>query len=90
MDFEKLPQLEVTLQNCWDSAYVKFMLSDADIDDGKTMAAFVALLKRALQNGAVLNLDGAPQLVAHNLYRIGFHPHQNLYLTNMREDEPYG
>ncbi|MBX3102361.1 MAG: hypothetical protein KF690_07635 [Bacteroidetes bacterium] len=65
-------------------------LHELDIEEGKPMAGFTALLKNLLHTEVYVRLDGPPQLLVHNLYRVGCYPHPCLQVDNMREDEPYG
>lgn len=64
--------------------------SDADIENGATMGKLVSFLKKALATGKSVTLYGPPQLLVHNLYRVGFYPHPLLIVENLRLDEPYG
>ncbi len=64
-------------------------LRSFDIADG--MAAVAALnAVRHLARGRRLILHGAPQILAHNLYRVGDLEGGSLVLEATREDEPYG
>jgi len=65
-------------------------LQALDIEDGSFMAAFTKWCVRQLQAGKALKLSGAPQLVVHNLYRVGHYPHPKLTIQDMRQDEAYG
>ena len=65
-------------------------LGEADLPSGAAMAALTAVLVRALGAGQALHLDGPPQLLLHNLYRVGRYPHILLSITNERHEEAYG
>ena len=69
---------------------VQFQLDGLDISDGAAMAGFTRLLADVLGSGRRLTLLEPPQLVVHNLYRIGKHPHPLLKVVDMREEEAYG
>lgn len=64
-------------------------LAAFDIGDGISTVAAVAAVRRLAQ-GRRLILRNSPQVLAHNLYRIGALEDGNLLLVDMREDEPYG
>ncbi|MCE3008538.1 MAG: hypothetical protein LW884_09385 [Bacteroidetes bacterium] len=65
-------------------------LYDLDIEEGRPMASLTDLIKRYLRDGYYMRLEGPPQLLIHNLYRVGYHPHERLVVADMREDEAYG
>jgi ABC-type transporter Mla MlaB component len=65
-------------------------LADSDIPTGTAMAALVRVLKDALVAGRSIELQSPPQLLVHNLYRVGMHPHQHLKVLDLRTEEPYG
>jgi ABC-type transporter Mla MlaB component len=62
-------------------------LSDFDIVDGVAAVAAVNVV-RELARGRRLVLRAAPQLLAHNLYRVGDLEGGRLVLEATREDEP--
>jgi hypothetical protein len=64
-------------------------LGSADVPDGSTMAALTSLVRRQLVHRPIV-LREPPQLVVHNLYRVGCHPHPQLRVVDMRSDEAYG
>jgi hypothetical protein len=64
-------------------------LSGFDISDGLAAVAAVDAM-RGLARGRRLVLLGAPQLLAHNLYRVGDLEGGSLVLEATRQDEPYG
>lgn len=72
------------------SSTCRFHFTEADIPDGRTMAAFTAALRTRLLAGGPVLLVGPPQLLMHNLYRTGVYPHPLLHIEDMREDEAYG
>ncbi len=65
-------------------------VSEVDIGDGPAMAALTSALKRLLLTGHVLTLVGPPQLLVHNLYRVGYYPYTGLQVEGLRQDEAYG
>jgi ABC-type transporter Mla MlaB component len=68
---------------------LRLELSDFDIADGMAAVAAVNAV-RGLACGRHVVLCGAPQLLAHNLYRVGDLQGGSLVLEATREDEPYG
>lgn len=62
---------------------------DADVTDGPALAKLVRLLADWLDTQQ-LALHNPPQLVVHNLYRIGRYPHPRLQAYGIREDQAYG
>ena len=63
---------------------------DFDIADGVACARLVNLIRRILSRQETLAIYGAPQVLAHNLYRIGLLADERLVLKAIREDEAYG
>jgi ABC-type transporter Mla MlaB component len=63
--------------------------AEADIADGAAMALLTATLKQLLAAGVHVTLHQPPQLVVHNLYRVGYYPHAQLLVESMRQDEAY-
>ncbi|HEX8183306.1 MAG TPA: STAS domain-containing protein [Blastocatellia bacterium] len=66
-------------------------LSGLDIDDGVALATAINSL-RELRNRAVkIVITGAPQMLGHNLYRVGLLDGRDaVELIDMRLDEPGG
>lgn len=64
-------------------------LSGFDIADGLAAVAAVNAM-RALAHGRRVVLRAAPQILAHNLYRVGDLEQGSVQLEATREDEPYG
>jgi ABC-type transporter Mla MlaB component len=64
-------------------------LADFDIADGMAAVAAVNAV-RHLARGRHLVLRAAPQLLAHNLYRVGDLEGSSLVLEATREEEPFG
>lgn len=64
-------------------------LSGLELADATAAVAAVNAVRR-LAGGRRLVLIAAPQLLAHNLYRIGGLEDGRLRLEATREDEPYG
>ena len=66
-------------------------LSGLDIDDGAGLAAAINTLRRVRARASKLVLAGAPQMLCHNLYRVGLLDGlRAIELIDMREDEPAG
>ena len=73
------PQGEITLD-----------LYGLDIDDGVALATFINLLRSLRARASRLVLKGAPQMLGHNLYRVGMLEPDAITLIDMRRDEPSG
>jgi anti-anti-sigma regulatory factor len=61
-----------------------------DIDDGVALATFINSLRRLRAGNTRLILKGAPQMLGHNLYRVGLLDDAAVTLIDMRLDEPSG
>jgi hypothetical protein len=62
-------------------------LSRLDIEGGETLAATVECLREARADGRLI-IRGAPQILAHNLYRIGaLGGRRPIELEGTRKDE---
>jgi anti-anti-sigma regulatory factor len=61
-----------------------------DIDDGIALATVISSLRRLRARAARLTLKGAPQMLCHNLYRVGLLDDGAIELVDMRLDEPSG
>lgn len=65
--------------------------SALDIEDGVGIATAVNVLRELRSRTNHLVLVGAPQMLGHNLYRIGLlDGSAAIELVDMREDEPAG
>lgn len=62
-------------------------LTDLELANGVTVAALVTLL-RGLARGGRLTICGAPQLLAHTLYKVGDLALGEIVLESVRADEP--
>lgn len=70
---------------------VSLNLSGLDIDDGVGLAAAINFLRRLRSRSSRLALTGAPQMLCHNLYRVGLLDGRDaIELVDMRQDEPAG
>lgn len=67
----------------------RLMLDDFDIADGVAATQAVNMVRHLLASHS-LSIYGAPQVLAHNLYRTGLLREGRITLLAMREDEPYG
>ena len=66
-------------------------LSRLDIDDGAGLVAAIDFLRRLHSRSSKLVLTGAPQMLCHNLYRVGLLGGGDpIELIDMRQDEPAG
>jgi hypothetical protein len=62
-----------------------------DIDDGLGVVTAINALRDLLKRASKLKLIGAPQILCHNLYRVGMlELGKAIELIEMREDEAYG
>jgi len=66
------------------------LLEDFDIADGVAATQAVNAVRRLLGAQGRLCIRGAPQVLAHNLYRTGLLLDGRIELQAMREDEAYG
>jgi hypothetical protein len=62
-------------------------LIELDLGDAERTSALVQAVKGRLDEGHPLRLVHAPQLLAHNLYRIGYLNHPLLGLRETLKDE---
>lgn len=65
-------------------------LRGLDIDDGAAIAVAINAIRQLCARTSKLVLIGAPQMLCHNLYRIGLLAGGHLELMDMRQDEPAG
>jgi hypothetical protein len=65
-------------------------LDEFDIADGIAATEAINAVRRLLARQPHLLIHGAPQLLAHNLYRSGLLEGGRITLEAMREDEAYG
>lgn len=64
-------------------------LSGLDIDDGAALATAINSLRELRNRSAKIVLVGAPQMLCHNLYRVGLlNEGGAVELIDMRLDEP--
>lgn len=84
---EDLPTIKEIRTNTYRWPRITIDFSEADVADGRAMAALTKLIKGLLDEGRDLDLVQPPQLVVHNLYRVGYHPHASLRVHDMRMDE---
>jgi len=89
------PELAATMEAALASAGagadgVTVDLSELDVVDGPALARAASAL-RSLARRTPLLIVGAPQILAHTLYRVGAleGPHA-IRLSDTREEEPYG
>jgi hypothetical protein len=62
-----------------------------DVDDGVSVATAINALRDLLKRVKRVQLIGAPQILCHNIYRVGLlESNTAIELIDMREDEPYG
>ena len=64
-------------------------LCELDSIDGLGIAALSGLLRRTVSGGADVTVRGAPQTLAHTLYKIGLlRPPRGVRLIDPRDEEP--
>lgn len=72
-------------------AAVVVELQEVDVADGTGALLGVDLVRRLLTHCGRVELRHAPQLLAHNLYRVGLLEGPGVVaLVEPREEEPYG
>jgi anti-anti-sigma regulatory factor len=70
---------------------IRLNLSGLDIDDGVALATAINALRELRNRSAKIILTGAPQILGHNLYRVGLLAGSRaVELIDMRIDEPAG
>lgn len=69
---------------------IRLDLHALDIDDGAAIAVAINVLRQLCARASKLILIGAPQMLGHNLYRLGLLGGGGLELVDMRQDEPAG
>ncbi|MCS6903757.1 MAG: hypothetical protein RML72_02625 [Bacteroidia bacterium] len=62
---------------------------ELEIEDAQAMASLTSLIKKLLTEGNSITLLAPPQLLMHNLYRLGFYPHPLLKVVEIRQEEVY-
>ena len=67
---------------------IRLDLYGLDIEDGLALATAINSLRRLRARAARLRLEGAPQMLCHNLYRVGLLGDNRIELIDMRRDEP--
>ena len=73
------------------SRTIRLDLSGLDIDDGVALVTAINSLRELRNRSAKLILTGAPQMLCHNLYRVGLLGETGaVELIDMRLDEPTG
>lgn len=65
-------------------------LTEFDIEDGVAATHMVNAVRLLGSRIPLLQIVGAPQVLAHNLYRTGMFTQGDIELIAMREDEAYG
>lgn len=62
-----------------------------DLTDGISIATAINAVRELLSRTRRVKLIAAPQILCHNLYRVGLlGTDERIVLIAMREDEPYG
>ena len=69
-------------------APLRLDLTHLDLPDGVSVAAGITALRVLLADHGALTLIGAPQMLAHTLYKIGSLGLAGLRLEDVRADEP--
>lgn len=68
----------------------RMVLFELEITDGVAATQAVNAIRLLRKRVPQLCLEGAPQVLAHNLFRTGLLAEGGIKLVDMREDEPYG
>jgi anti-anti-sigma regulatory factor len=71
-----------------DSETIRLDLATLDIEDGVALATTINALRELRARFSRVIVLRAPQLLGHNLYRLGLL--ESIELVDMREDEPSG
>ncbi|MEW6208161.1 MAG: STAS domain-containing protein [Acidobacteriota bacterium] len=71
-----------------DSETIRLDLGGLDIEDGVALATAINALRELRARFSRVIVARAPQIVGHNLYRLGLL--ESIELVDMREDEPSG
>lgn len=82
------PALQEWLQDL--PSIAKLELAEFDIEDGVAATYAVNAVRLLRSRVSLLQIVGAPQVLAHNLYRTGLLAEGGIELKQMREDEAYG
>jgi anti-anti-sigma regulatory factor len=66
-------------------------MSAFDVMDGVGVTTVINAIRSLLERTQKIMIIAAPQMLAHNLYRVGMlAANSRIELVDMREDEPYG
>ena len=66
-------------------------MSAFDVTDGVGVATAINAIRHLLERTEKISIIAAPQILAHNLYRVGMlEADSRIELVDMREEEPYG
>jgi anti-anti-sigma regulatory factor len=77
--------------NADSSRAITLDLSGLDVDDGLALVTAMNSLRELRNRSAKIILTGAPQMLCHNLYRVGLLGESGaVELIDMRLDEPAG
>jgi anti-anti-sigma factor len=90
LDTENASQLESFLRAVTTDSdqTITLDLTGLDIEDGVAVATVINALRELRARSARLVVRGAPQILGHNLYRVGLL--ESMEIVDMREDEPAG
>jgi anti-anti-sigma regulatory factor len=79
---------EVTVES---GSEMVLLMSAFEVADGVALATAINALRRLLRRAGRLKIIGAPQMLGHNLYRLGMlDAGDRIELIAMRVEEPYG
>ena len=65
-------------------------MSALDITDGVGVTTMINAIRHLLERTNKVIIIAAPQMLAHNLYRVGMLADSRIELVDIREEEPYG
>lgn len=90
LDATTIPSLMAAVDRLSLPLSLSLELAEFDLADSAAAVAMVGLVRR-LALGRRVTLCNAPQLLAHNLYRVGaLGIDSSIVLRTPREEEPYG
>lgn len=82
---ERLPGVRAAWAACGHAAALD--LTDLDLEDGVANALLVDLVRALRDAGGRLRLEGAPQMLAHVLYKVGDLEDGRIVLLHPRVEE---
>ncbi len=81
-------EITAVAAGCEGEGPLRLDLTHLELPDGVSVAAGITALRVLLADHGALTLIGAPQMLAHTLYKIGSLHLAGLRLEDVRADEP--